>query len=413
MLDEYRGIPRQAQLLVILSAVPSIALGWLTTDISYYLTTVQGVPTFWGGLTISMFGYAVVVSSIPLGILADRVGRRRLLILGNVAQGASLLGFALTTNVGLLVLFGASEGLGEAAFAVSLSALIADRAGDAKRTSAFSLGFFVNWIGMAVGAALTNFAAIVANADLFALLGVASVAVTPIALGVTDTPHLVGPRRSILPSKSGRVLKKFGVYAACIGLGSGFFVTLMTQWFKGRYGVPDYVSGNVLVFSYFVTAGVILLSPRLAKRLGTAKTIVVTQAPATVVMLGVPYSPTFPISGTIYVVRVFLMNLGNPLGQSLLMGLVSPDERGAASGLVAVANRLPNALTALPGLIMIGAGQYYYPFYFAAVLYTIAIAWFWLAFRKERLPEESTEARTMPSRPGWKDSLTPAESPRP
>ena len=81
MLDEYRGIPRQAQLLVILSAVPSIALGWLTTDISYYLTTVQGVPTVWGGLTISMFGYAVVVSSIPLGILADRVGRRKLLIL--------------------------------------------------------------------------------------------------------------------------------------------------------------------------------------------------------------------------------------------------------------------------------------------------------------------------------------------
>jgi len=194
---------------------------------------------------------------------------------------------------------------------------------------------------------------------------------------------------------------------------SGFFVTLMTQWFKGRYGVPDYVSGNVLVFSYFVTAGVILLSPRLAKRLGTAKTIVVTQAPATVVMLGVPYSPTFAISGTIYVVRVFLMNLGNPLGQSLLMGLVSPDERGAASGLVAVANRLPNALTALPGLILIGAGQYYFPFYLAAVLYTIAITWFWLAFRKEKLPEESTEAKTTPSRPSWKDSLTPSESPQP
>jgi len=412
MLDEYRGIPRQAQLLVFLSAVPSVALGWLTTDISYYLTTVQGVPTFWGGLTISMFGLAVVASSIPLGILADRVGRRKMLILGNIAQGGSLLGFALTTNVGLLVLFGIAEGVGEAAFAVSLSALIADRAGDAKRTSAFSLGFFVNWIGMALGAALTNFVVVVADSELFALLGLASVVVTPIALGVTDTPHLTGPRRRILPKESGRVLKKYGVYAACIGLGSGFFVTLMTQWFKGRYGVANYTSGNVLVFSYFVTAGVILLAPRLAQRLGTAKAIVATQALATVIMLGVPSSPTFAISGTIYVVRVFLMNLGNPLGQSLLMGLVSPDERGAASGLVAVANRLPNALTALPGLILIGAGQYYYPFYFAAVLYAIAITWFWLAFRREKLPEEDKNAR-MPSRPSWKDSLTPVESPQP
>jgi MFS family permease len=223
----------------------------------------------------------------------------------------------------------------------------------------------------------------------------------------------VGPGKRILPAKSGRILKKYSVYAVCIGLGSGFFTSLMTQWFKGRYGVPNYTSGNVLVFSYFVTAGVILLAPRLARRVGTAKAIVATQAPATLVMLGVPASPVFAISGTIYVVRVFLMNLGNPLGQSLLMGLVSPDERGAASGLVAVANRLPNALTALPGLVLIGAGQYYYPFYFAAVLYTIAIIWFWLAFSKEELPEESRAARSQPTRPSWKDSLTPAESPQP
>jgi MFS family permease len=413
MLDEYRGIPRQALLLVILSAVPSVAIGWLTTDISYYLTTVQGISSFWGGLTISTFGFAVVLSSIPLGIFADRFGRRKMLILGNIAQGVSLLGFALTKNVGLLVVFGAAEGVGEAAFAVSLSALIADRAGDAMRTPAFSLGFFVNWIGMAVGAALTNFAVLVANADLFASLGVADVVLTPVAFLVTDTPHLVGRRMGVLPKKSGRVLKKYGVYAACIGLGSGFFTTLMTAWFKGRFGVPDYVSGNVLVFSYFLTAGVILLAPRLAKRLGTAKAIVVTQAPATIIMLGVPTAPVFAISGTIYVVRVFLMNLGNPLGQSLLMGLVSPDERGSASGLVAVANRLPNALTALPGLLLIGAGQYYYPFYIAAVLYAIGIAWFWLSFRKEELPEESAAARNQPTRPSWKDSLTPAESPRP
>ncbi|HMD78513.1 MAG TPA: MFS transporter [Nitrososphaerales archaeon] len=413
MLDEYRGIPRQAQLLVVLSIVPSVAIGWLATDISYYLTTIQGVPTFWGGLTISTFAYAVVGSSIPLGILADRFGRRKMLILGNICQGASLLGFALTTNVGLLVVFGATEGVGEAAFAVSLSALIADRAGDAKRTPAFSLGFFLNWIGMAFGAALTNFAGVVPNAELFELVGLASVAVTPIALVVTDTPHLAGPRKSILPRKSGQVLKRYGVYAACLGLGSGFFVTLMSQWFKGRYGVPDSVSGNVLVLSYVVTAGVILLAPRLAKRIGTVKAIVATQAPATIIMLGVPASPVFAIAGTVYIVRVFLMNLGNPLGQSLLMGLVSPDERGAASGLVAVANRLPSGLTALPGLILIGEGQFYYPFYFAAVLYAIGITWFWLAFRKEKLPEESQGARTMSSRPSWKDSLTPSESPRP
>jgi MFS family permease len=410
MLDEYGGIPRQAQILVIISIIPSVALGFLYTDVSYYLTSIQGIAPFWEGLVITSFGLAIVCTSIPLGIVADRTGRRKMLVLGNLLQGGALLGFAVTANVGLLIVFAVAEGIGEAAFAVSLSALIADRAGDEKRTPAFSLSFSVSWIGMALGALLTNLAALVPNATIFELAGVASLAVTPLAFAVTDTARV--PRRSVLPKKSGGVMVRYGVYAACLGMGSGLFVPLMTQWFAAKYGTPDYVSGNVLVVSYLVTAGAILLAPRLARRVGTAIAIVITQGLGTVVMLGVPVSPIFAIAGTIYVARTFMMNLANPLGQSLLMGLVSPDERAAASGLVAVANRLPNALTAFPGAVLIGAGLYSYPFYIAAVIYTVAISWLWLMFRSAKLPEEGGPM-SQPRRPSWKDSLTPAESQRP
>lgn len=411
MLDEYRGIPRQAQILVFISIIPSIALGFLYTDVSYYLTSVQGIATFWEGLVIESIGLAIVSTSIPLGIVADRTGRRRMLVLGNLLQGGALLGFAVTANVGLLMIFAVAEGIGEAAFAVSLSALIADRAGDEKRTPAFSLAFSISWIGMALGALLTNLASFVPNAAIFELTAVASLAVTPLAFAVSDTARV--PRRSILPKKSGPVLFRFGVYAACLGIGSGLFVPLMTQWFAARYGTPDYVSGNIFVVSYLVTAGAILLAPRLAKRVGTAMAIVLTQGVGTAVMLGVPTSPTLAIAGSIYVARVFMMNLANPLGQSLLMGLVSPDERARASALAAVANRLPNALTVLPGALLIGAGFYSYPFYIAAVLYAVGISWLWLKFRNAKLPEEDSVARSRPRRPSWKDSLTPAESQQP
>lgn len=389
MLDEYRGIPRQAQLLVYLSVVPSVAIGFLYTEISYYLTTVEGISSYWEGAIITTFGFAVVATSVPLGILADRYGRRKMLILGNLSAGASLIGFSFTSNVGLLILLAALEGTGEAAFAVSFSALIADRAGDEKRTAAFSLGFFLNWVGEAVGAFSISSAVVVPRADLFLLMGVANVAVTPLIFGVGETIVPGRTKRGGIPRKSAGVLLRFGVYGACVATGAGLFVPLMTQWFKGRYGVEDSVSGPwVLGIASIVTAGAILLAPRLGKRFGLVKAIVITQAPATLFMLGVPASPTFAIAGVLYIVRVFLMNLSNPLGQSLLMGLVSPDERGSASGIVAVVWRLPNALSASPGAVLIGAGLFALPFYIASALYAVAIAWFWVVFRNAKPPEE-------------------------
>ncbi len=82
------------------------------------------------------------------------------------------------------------------------------------------------------------------------------------------------------------------------------------------------------------------------------------------------------------------MNLSNPLSQSLLMGLVSPEERGAASGITASLWRLPNALSSTVGAIWIGQGLLALPFYVATVLYLSSITSFWFLFKNARLPEE-------------------------
>jgi predicted MFS family arabinose efflux permease len=106
----------------------------------------------------------------------------------------------------------------------------------------------------------------------------------------------------------------------------------------------------------------------------------------------IPSSPTFALAGSLYTVRVFLMNLSNPLGQSLLMGLVSPDERGAASGITASLWKIPNTLSVFIGGFLITAGFLALPFYIATVLYVFAITAFWFMFRNAKLPEEAVAA---------------------
>lgn len=117
--------------------------------------------------------------------------------------------------------------------------------------------------------------------------------------------------------------------------------------------------------------------------------IVVTQALSIFFMVAVPLSPTFAIAVSLYTVRVFLMDLSNPLGQSLLMGLVSPDERGMASGVTAALWRLPNSLSTTVGYVLIGDHLLALTFYIATVFYVFSITAFWFMFKDARLPEEA------------------------
>jgi predicted MFS family arabinose efflux permease len=163
----------------------------------------------------------------------------------------------------------------------------------------------------------------------------------------------------------------------------------MAYWFKAAYGVPDSVSGLALGLTNLLTAGIVFMSPGLANRLGLVRATVLTQESSCIFMLAIPSSPTFAIAAVLYLVRVFLMNLSNPLTQSLIMGLVYPDERGMASGITAALWRLPNSLSTSVGFVLIGGGLLGLPFYIATLLYVAGISIFWFMFKDARLPEET------------------------
>ena len=405
MFSDYRGIPWQARQLIYLTFIPNVAIGFIYTDLGYYLINFQGLGHTEAGIVITVMGLTLVVESIPLGIIADRFGRKRMLVLGNLCASLSLIGFALTSNYVLILLVAVLEGTGEASYAVSVSALLAGHAGDEKRTPAFSLLSILGWIASGVGAAVISsvvglesfgFDLGQAHVILFAVVGLLGLSITPFLMRVREGPTFER-RKEWLPRKSGSVLVKYLSYSVLIAVGAGLFVPIMTVWFNAAYGVSDDVSGLVLSITSLLTAVVVVITPRLARRYGLVKATVITEASSTVFMLAVPLSPNFPVSATFYVIRVFLMNLSNPLTQSLIMGLVSPDERGMASGLAASLWRLPNSLSTTVGLTWIGAGLIALPFYVATVLYVVGITIFWVMFRNARPPEEQPSTTQAPA----------------
>lgn len=394
MFSEYRGIPWQARLLIYLSFLPNVAIGFIYTDLSYFLPKFQGIGA---GVPITVMGVTLVALSFPFGIIADRLGRLKMLVVGNICASLSLIGFALTSNYDLVLMIAVLEGTGEAAYAVSFVALIADRAGDEKRTPAFSLLAFLGWVAGALGGfiiysvdALHSFGLSLKDAHvvLFVTVGLLSLSITPLLLKFREESAR-DIRREVLPRKSWRVILKYGGYSVIIAIGAGLFVPLMAFWFSQAYGVSDDLSGLVLGLTNLLTAGVVFVAPWLARKMGLVKATVVTQAASTVFMVAIPSAPNFGVAASIYIVRVFLMNLSNPLTQSLIMGLVSPDERGMAAGVSAAIWRLPNALSTFVGYGMMSAGLLALPFYYATVLYVVGICSYWFMFKDARLPEES------------------------
>lgn len=400
MFSGFTGIPREAKFLIYASLLPSLAYGMFYTDIPYFLTRIQGIDPVFMGVLITLMGISTVIVSIPLGAWADRYGRKKLLIMGNIISATDIAVFALTTEPIFLIMAALAEGISEAGFMAASSAMMAEKAGDAIRTKVFALFAFASGIAFGVGSFIIpivvvfewiGFSSRDSHVLLYVILALGALASTYFMLKVGESKTLKKESftiKGMLPEKSRGILVKYVTAGAIVAFGAGMVVPLMSYWLDLAYGIPDSVSGPIIGVSSILIGVANLAAPYLARRMGLVKAIVVTQAISTVFMVATPISPNFIAASSVWTVRSFLMNMSNPLQQSMIMGLVSPDERGVASGISGALWRLPNALSTSIGAGLMAAGFLGEPFFLAGGLYVISIALFWTFFRKTRMPEE-------------------------
>jgi len=223
---------------------------------------------------------------------------------------------------------------------------------------------------------------------LLSLLGPA------IALTVSESRSSGADHRGfrIIPKRSRKTVAQYSLAGILIALGAGMVIPLIPGWALLKFGVVDDVSAPILGGVNSLVMGFAnLAAPRLARRFGTVKTIVLTQGSSTAFLFSLPFSPSFASASSIYVVRSALMMMSNPVEQSLLMGLVPLEERSQASAVTASLWRLPNSLSTSVGAYFMGLGGALYlalPFFLCTALYLTSIGYFWSVFKDVRLPEE-------------------------
>ena len=394
----YSGLSKESKYLIASLILPSVAFGMFFTDISYFLTVVQGLSSEFMGVIITTMGVSAFAGSIPLGIAADKFGKRKILIIGNILSSFTIAVIALSINPLILIIAAFLEGISEAAVFASTSSLLAEKCNSVQRNAAFALYGFTQSLAFGIGSftllAVAFFERLGFNNQnshiiLYVLLAILSLLSTLIMFKIKESKILKKTKlRDLLPAKSKNILSKYVLTSAIIAFGAGLVIPLMTYWLNLKYGVPDSISGPILGLSSLIIALSILPVPYLAKKMGTIKSIVVTQSMSIVFLIATPLSTNYIVASSVYTIRAFLMNMATPLTQSMIMGLVKEDERGVASGITAASWRLPNAISTTIGASLMGAGFLSEPFFISAILYSLSIILFWIFFKSTKMPEE-------------------------
>jgi MFS family permease len=384
--------------------------GFLSVVLALYLAQ-RGLSEAEIGLllTLTLAGDAAITLWITTS--ADRLGRRRMLLIGAALMIMAGVIFSLTGNYLLLVvtaIIGVLSPSGNeiGPFLSIEQAALSQLLPDARRTQVFAwynlVGSFATATGALAGGGLAqllqHFGYSALDSYRAVVLGYALIGVLLSILFLRLSPQVEAPlleeaipmHRRLGLHRSRRVVFRLSSLFAIDAFAGGLVVqSMVAYWFNLKFGVQPAILGSIF-FGANVLAGVSALSAAwIARRIGLINTMVFTHIPSNLFLILVPFMPTLPLAIAFLLLRFSISQMDVPTRQSYTMAVVSPDERSAAMGVTSIARSVGATLSpaitgeflAIPGLL--GA-----PFVVAGAMKIIYDLLVWRGFRAVKPPEE-------------------------
>jgi MFS family permease len=386
------------------------AYGFLSVVLVLYLDQVGlGTPQIGLLLTLTLVGDTLI--SLWMTTRADRIGRKRMLLVGAGLMLFAGVLFALTRSYVFLVLAAtigviSPSGNEVGPFLAIEQASLAQIVSDQQRTQVFAwynlVGSFATAVGALCGGGLAQVlqGTGVTPLDSYraVVMGYAAMGIVLAGLFSGLTPGIevaVRPDRTTLSGrfglgKSRKVVFRLSALFALDAFAGGFVVqSIVAFWFHTRFGVPPGVLGAIF-FGANVLAGIsALLAARVAARIGLINTMVFSHVPSNILLMLVPFMPILPMAIILLLLRFSISQMDVPTRQSYTMAVVSPDERSAAAGVTGIARTTGAALSpVIAGPLLANAAFLGLPFVLAGGLKLIYDLLLYRSFRSVKPPEE-------------------------
>lgn len=314
-----------------------IYIGMLIPIVPLFIEGPLAAGEFGIGLTIAVFALSAIIARPFLGRLADRFGRRVLMVCGAALAGVSGILSSQVTEFWQLLGLRAMTGIGEAAVFVGAATLIADlspRDRRAEGASYFSVAVF-GGIGMGpiIGEAVladTNFERAFIVAGLFALSSAALALLAPARVEVDDAVE--DPIASAAPETGRRRL----IHPAAIMPGLVLAAGVAAFATFGAF-VPEYArevglatSGGLFAVYALVSVLVRIFGATLPERLGPRRAVTIALGNVLIGLLILATVPTIPALWLAAVFVGFGMAFNYPSLLALTVNRASDKDRAWA-----------------------------------------------------------------------------------
>jgi len=160
------------------------------------------------------------------------------------------------------------------------------------------------------------------------------------------------------------------LYGADAFAGGMVINPLLTAYFVLVWNQPAASIGLVLFVVGVVSGASFLVASRLARRIGLLRTMVFTHLPSNLLLVAVPFMPTFPLALGTLIARSALSQMDVPTRQAYVMGIVPDRERTSVSAVLGGARSAAQSVGPFPAVALQSAGFFGLPFVVAGLVKT-------------------------------------------
>jgi len=385
-------LSKDGKLLLAARTLRTFAYGFLSVILAIYLKLV-GIEDFYIGLILTATLVNSVIFTLITSFYADRIGRRKILILYAALMSLSGVIFFVTTNyialitsalIGTINVTGTETG----AFLSIEQAVLPQTINDIKkRNTVYALYNMVGTFAMSAGVLLSGLPQIITQQyglnqiesirPLFlfysliglAILGIYYLISNEVEVQVNDD-ILSKPLKQTLSPKSKQIVGKLSSLFALDSFAGGFVIqSIVSLWFFTKFGVELTTLSYIFSIAGVLTAFSFLAAVKIANRIGLINTMVFTHLPSNILLILVAFAPTFPLAVAFYLARMTLSQMDVPTRQSYLVAVVRENERTAAAEITNISRNITQAVSpSLAGYILQSLSLLSAPFILGGVL---------------------------------------------
>lgn len=401
-----------ARLYLVYAIISGAAMGIFRLLFNFYILSLGYDEATLGNLVTTSSITALVVA-LPMGYLADILGRKSSLLLAGIMISFSVGMMVILPTPGILYAMNILSGVAQSLAGVTMSPFLMENSSERERTYLFSFssglqmvsasvgnwigGYLPTWVG-----SMRGVEAISSQAYGGSILVVAialGIGILPLVL--IRMPRLEHAERTVFApfayaAKNPMKLTQLVLPMLLTSLGAGLIMPFMNVFFRVQYGQSDQVIGTLFAWGSLAMGLGLLVAPPLADRMGKIQIVVITQGLSIPFLILLGFSPLFWISAVAFYIRVALMNMSGPVYQTFVMEQVEPSSRAMVASLVSMSWNFGWAISpTISGMLQVRYG-FGPPFMGTIILYTISVFLYWYYWWRKRMEEEPAPQKVLP-----------------